>query len=131
MSLLRFSRANCSKSDKQSILKCKWFVVKIHTKVEAKKISTINTPFAAGNYIPSFAWRNRMNTVLELYLPWLCFSVHVKMDNAAETYDRIQGSYQGKNGLELIDKLALRRGSVVLDLGCGTGYLSSVLAERV
>ena len=56
---------------------------------------------------------------------------HVKMDNAAETYDRIQGSYQGKNGLELIDKLALRRGSVVLDLGCGTGYLSSVLAERV
>ena len=31
---------------------------------------------------------------------------HVKMDNAAETYDRIQGSYQGKN-------------------------LSSVLAERV
>ena len=56
---------------------------------------------------------------------------HVKMDNAAETYDRIQGSYQGENGLELIDKLALRRGSVVLDLGCGTGYLSSVLAERV
>ena len=53
------------------------------------------------------------------------------MNNTAEAYDHVQRRYQGKNGVELIDKLALRKGNVVLDLGCGTGYLSSVLAERV
>ena len=51
--------------------------------------------------------------------------------NVAEAYHQLQSGYQANNGVDLIDKLSLKRGSVVLDLGCGTGYLSSVLAERV
>ena len=50
---------------------------------------------------------------------------------AAEAYERVQCRYQAKNGVDLVDRLGLGRGNVVLDLGCGTGYLSSVLAERV
>ena len=50
---------------------------------------------------------------------------------AAEAYERVQCRYQASDGVGLIDRLGLGRGNVVLDLGCGTGYLSSVLAERV
>ena len=53
------------------------------------------------------------------------------MANVAEAYHQWQSGYQSKDGVDLIDKLSLKRGSVVLDIGCGTGYLSSVLAERV
>ena len=46
-------------------------------------------------------------------------------------YDRIQYKYQSKDGLQLIDKLALQKGDSVLDLGCGTGFLASTIAEMV
>ena len=53
------------------------------------------------------------------------------MDQLAERYDAVQRDYQGKDGKELIDKLTLKEGCSVLDLGCGTGYLTSLLGERV
>ena len=34
-------------------------------------------------------------------------------------------------GLKMIEMLSLRKGSTVLDLGCGTGYLTKLLSERV
>ena len=52
-------------------------------------------------------------------------------NTAAENYDRVQCHYQCKTGQGLIDKLFLQRGNVALDLGCRTGELSRVLAERV
>ena len=39
--------------------------------------------------------------------------------------------YQQKDGLELLSKLPIKKGMTILDMGCGTGYLSSVLAEHV
>ena len=48
-----------------------------------------------------------------------------------EMYDVVQLNYQGKDGMELIEKLSPEKGSYVLDFGCGTGYLASVLATRV
>ena len=33
--------------------------------------------------------------------------------------------------IRMIDMLSLRKGSTVLDLGCGTGYLTKLLSERV
>jgi trans-aconitate methyltransferase len=49
----------------------------------------------------------------------------------SDAYDRVQYSHQGKYGLELLDKLSVSHGARVLDLGCGTGYLTSILADRV
>ena len=40
-------------------------------------------------------------------------------------------SMQKEDGLRLIRQLCPQEGMKVLDLGCGTGYLSNVLAERV
>ena len=53
------------------------------------------------------------------------------MCSTAETYDRVHRRHQGEDGNDLIDKLSLRKGSCVLDLGCGTGYLASVVAEKI
>ena len=53
------------------------------------------------------------------------------MAGRGEQYDAVQRDYQGKDGKELIDKLTLKEGCSVLDLGCGTGYLTSLLSDRV
>ena len=50
--------------------------------------------------------------------------------DAAEMYDR-NSMEQREDGLKLIQLLAPQRGRHVLDLGCGTGYLSKVLADLV
>ena len=38
---------------------------------------------------------------------------------------------QQEDGLELLAKLSLQKGMTILDMGCGTGCLSSVLADHV
>ena len=48
----------------------------------------------------------------------------------AITYDS-NSSEQREDGLSLIDLLDIKRGMKVLDLGCGTGYLTKVLADKV
>ncbi len=48
----------------------------------------------------------------------------------AQRYSSVS-SHQAGDGLKLIDQLSPAKNSTVLDLGCGTGYLASVLAERV
>ena len=45
----------------------------------------------------------------------------------AETYSKVSRQ-QTEDGLQLISKLCPEKGMKVLDMGCGTGYLSSVLA---
>ena len=49
----------------------------------------------------------------------------------AAQYEKVSIAHQAEDGLALIEKLAPAKSSRVLDLGCGTGYLASVLAERV
>lgn len=39
--------------------------------------------------------------------------------------------FQKEDGLQLLSRLHLQEGMRVLDLGCGTGYLSSVIAKHV
>lgn len=50
--------------------------------------------------------------------------------NEATWYDS-NSTVQRKDGLKMIELLAPRKGLKVLDLGCGTGYLSKVLADLV
>jgi ubiquinone/menaquinone biosynthesis C-methylase UbiE len=48
----------------------------------------------------------------------------------AETYDRVS-DFQLEGGKRLVERLELRRGERVLDVGCGTGRLARWIAERV
>ena len=48
----------------------------------------------------------------------------------AENYEQIS-SIEREDGLKLIKLVAVARGSKVLDLGCGTGFLANVLADLV
>ena len=48
----------------------------------------------------------------------------------AQLYSEVS-SLQIKHGEELIEKLSLEKNMKILDLGCGTGYLSAVLADYV
>jgi protein-L-isoaspartate O-methyltransferase len=50
--------------------------------------------------------------------------------NQASVYDS-NSSAQTEDGQGLINLLKLEEGNVVLDLGCGTGYLTKVLASIV
>ena len=46
-------------------------------------------------------------------------------------YDMLQYGHQSKDGLDLIERVPLRQGMNVLDLGCGTGYLASIIASEI
>ena len=48
----------------------------------------------------------------------------------AELYSEIS-NVQKEHGKELIEKLLLEKSMRILDLGCGTGYLSALLADCV
>ena len=48
----------------------------------------------------------------------------------AESYE-CSSSLERTDGLQLINIIAPKRGSKILDLGCGTGYHSKVLADLV
>ena len=52
------------------------------------------------------------------------------MTSTAALYAEVS-SYQQEDGEKLVERLSPLRGYRVLDLGCGTGHLASVMAELV
>ncbi len=49
----------------------------------------------------------------------------------AITYNQVSQQRQTQKGLKLLSQLCPKKGMTILDMGCGTGYLSSVLADHV
>jgi ubiquinone/menaquinone biosynthesis C-methylase UbiE len=52
-------------------------------------------------------------------------------DRVAPEYDAWAGGLHGRVAAKLVDMAAPRRGDAVLDVGCGTGLVTQLLAERV
>ena len=48
----------------------------------------------------------------------------------AKIYSRVS-DLQNEYGKDIIEKLSLEKNMKILDLGCGTGYLSALLADSV
>ena len=55
---------------------------------------------------------------------------HLSKPSQAVSYQSGSETQQGI-GLKMIDVLNVEKGATILDLGCGTGYLTKVLSERV
>src|SRR6202023_1600213 len=52
-------------------------------------------------------------------------------DRVAPEYDGWAGGLHGRLAAKLVEVAAPRRGGAVLDVGCGTGLVTELLAERV
>ena len=61
--------------------------------------------------------------------PFNCTSIYCKMSQASNY--SVFSAPQKNFGVKLMSKIWIEEGMSVLDLGCGTGYLSSKLAEKV
>ena len=70
----------------------------------------------------------------QCFIPFHCAhasSVSMAEFNQAQSYDEDNSAIQRRVGLDLMKLLAPPKGSKVLDLGCGTGFLTKTLADLV